>query len=412
MRPFIAALVWLLLLSSAFGFDVRVTIKKIDLEAGTLTVTANGREHTAKLVEGAKIYDEAGKELSGGLKAKGIAVGAEVTLTVEREGDRPVIKAIRFGKVEARPGGRPGGKDPSKTTVGFTPLCDMTAEDAYKGEDGGLYGGGSNEPPAEHRKAAETELARIVPLNAVGEPAADGNIGLISISMSNATQEFSLFKRIADADADKSPRVVIVDCAQGGQAMAEWASPDAEPWKVASRILANSRVSDQQVQVAWIKLANKGPRGDLEQHGGKLKQDTLAVLHNAKARFPNLRVAYLGSRIYGGYSTGGLNPEPYAYESSFPARWLIQEQIAGESELNYDPERGEVRAPLLLWGPYLWADGTQPRKSDGLIWEADDLTGDGVHPSESGRRKVAELLLKFYKSDPLAKGWFASSPDR
>ena len=55
-------------------------------------------------------------------------------------------------------------------------------------------------------------------------------IGLVSISMSNATQEFSVFKQLADADPAKSPRVKVVDCAQGGQAMAQWATPDARPW--------------------------------------------------------------------------------------------------------------------------------------------------------------------------------------
>jgi lysophospholipase L1-like esterase len=30
---------------------------------------------------------------------------------------------------------------------------------------------------------------------------------------------------------------------------------------------------------------------------------------------------------------------------------------------------------------------------------------DGVHPSESGRRKVADLLLNFFKTDSLAAAW-------
>ncbi len=300
-------------------------------------------------------------------------------------------------------GARPAG---GRETTGLKPLTEMSADDRYKEQDGGLYGGGQNAPPAAHRTAAEVELAKIQPLDAVGKPSADGRNVLVSISMSNATQEFSVFKRMADRDPDKSSKLTIVDCAQGGQAMAEWAPPNAAPWSEALRRLESAGVTPQQVQVAWVKLANKGPRGELEVHGRKLQRDTVALLQNAKAKFPNLRVAYLGSRIYGGYSDGALNPEPYAYESAYAVRWLIQDQIAGRPELNFDAARGDVNTPLLLWGPYFWADGVTPRKADQLVWLRDDLGGDGTHPSESGKQKVASMLLEFFKTDELARKWF------
>lgn len=293
-----------------------------------------------------------------------------------------------------------------KEQVGFKPLTEMTAEDRYQGQDGGLYGGGKNTPPESHRSAAEAALARIQSLDREGKPAPDGRIVFVSISMSNATQEFSAFRDIADADPAKSAKLTIVDCAQGGQAMAEWVSLEARAWQEADRRLAVAGVTHPQVQVAWIKLANKLPQGDLQEHGRKLERDTQAVIANAKSRFPNLQIAYLSSRIYGGYSMGALNPEPYAYESAFVVRWLIQDQIQGNKALNYDPAKGPVKAPVLLWGPYLWADGTKPR-ADGLVYLREDLARDGTHPSPSGRQKVARLMLDFYKTDPLAKSWFA-----
>jgi hypothetical protein len=308
---------------------------------------------------------------------------------------------------KGRPVGRPEIAQVEKT--GFKPLTEMTADDRYKEQDGGLYGQGRNTPPPELQKAAEAELVKIVPLDKDGKPAADGTIGFISISMSNATQEFSAFKRIADRDAAKSPRVTIVDCAQGGQAMAEWVDAHARPWEVAQQRLSAAGVSPQQVQVAWVKLANKAPRGDLKEHGAKLQQDTTAVVQNAKAKFPNLRIVYLGSRIYGGYSGGMLNPEPYAYEGAFVCRWLIQDQLKGSPALNHDAAKGPVKAPLLLWGPYFWGDGVTPRKSDGLVWRREDFGADGTHPTDSGREKVARMLLAFCKNDPLAKPWFAAA---
>jgi hypothetical protein len=304
--------------------------------------------------------------------------------------------------------GVPLAAQQARETTGLKPLSEMTATDRYEGEDGGLYGGGKNTPPAKQADAAAAELAKIQPLDADGRPANDGRIVFLSISMSNATQVFSLFKSLADRDSEKTRLLTIVDGAQGGQAMAEWAPKDARPWAVAEQRLAKEGVSPRQVQTAWIKLANKTPRGDLAAHGKKLQRDTLAVIQNAKARYPNLRIAYLSSRTYAGYATTKLNPEPYAYESAFVVRWLIQDQIKGAPALNFDAARGEVRAPLLLWGPYLWADGTTARAGDKLSYVRDDFAKDGTHPSNTGRAKAAQVMLTFFKTDPMAKRWFTS----
>jgi hypothetical protein len=281
------------------------------------------------------------------------------------------------------------------------PLTDMTADDKYEGEDGGLYGKGSNAPPEALKISADTALAQIKPLDAEGKPADSGKIVLVSISMSNATQEFSFFKRIADQDSRKSDKLTIVDCAQGGQTMAAWAPPEGRNWDEAMRRLQTAGVSPQQVQVAWLKLANAAPNGSMPDHLTKLEADTTTVLHNLKRRFPNLRIAYLASRIYGGYASTGLNPEPYAYEGAFAVRHLIQKQIGGDEAL------ASAKSPLLLWGPYLWSEGEKGRKFDDLKYTKDDFSNDGTHPSNSGREKVAKQLLEFFATSRLAKGWFA-----
>jgi len=277
----------------------------------------------------------------------------------------------------------------------------MTAEDRYEDEDGGLYGKGSKQPPGALKKSAVEALAEIQPLDAEGKPSESGKVAFVSISMSNATQEFSFFKRIADADSRKSDKLTIVDCAQGGQTMAAWAPPEGRPWPVAMERLQNAGVTPQQVQVAWVKLANAGPGGSKTEHLAQLEADTIKVLHNLKTRFPNLRTAYLASRIYAGYASTGLNPEPYAYEGAFAVRHLIQKQISGDAELV------SSKSPLLLWGPYLWSEGEKGRKFDELNYTKDDFGGDGTHPSRSGQEKVAKQLLEFFVKSELAKGWFA-----
>lgn len=414
LRSFALALpLVLLFVASAAALDAVGTIKSIAAEAGTLVVFAGGQDRNLTAAADLQVLDKAGKPLAGGLKSPELKAGVEVSVTVQPGAGRIALHVLRLGAVRPAPGpgqaGRRNSAPPEITerpSVGFKPLTEMTAADNYKGEDGGLYGGGKNEPPASHAAAAKQITESIVPLGTDGKPAADGKVVLISMSMSNATQEFSTFKRIADADEAKSSKLTIVDCAQGGQTMAAWAQPEGRCWAEAMRRLEAANITPEQVQFIWVKLANAGPQGELDEHGKRLYDDTVKVLHLAKERFPNAKIAYLSSRIYGGYATTRLNPEPYAYEGAFVVRWLLRDQIKGNAALNYDPAKGEVTSPLLLWGPYLWADGTTPRKSDGLLYERADLAGDGTHPTSEGQRKVAGVILNFFKTDANAKTWF------
>ena len=329
--------------------------------------------------------------------------------------EKKILEAAKKRLAEGRGPGRPGGNPQGRPDAQRPPLAPPPKDlvplnelnGKYKEQDGGLYGGGKNEPPAEHAAFAHRAVAEIKPLDREGKPAADGKIVLMSIGMSNTTMEFSSFVQIANADARKAANVVIVDAAQGGKDATAWASADAQPWKVAAQKLEGAGVSASQVQAVWIKQALMGPHAGVPSETERLRDRVREIVTLAKQKYPNLRVAYLSSRIYAGYASTPLNPEPYAYEGAFAVRWLIGEQIQGAPVLNADAAKGEVKAPVLLWGPYLWTNGEAGRKSDGLVFKREDLSGDGTHPSGSGRDKVAKLLLDFFTSNEMAKTWFA-----
>ena len=403
----LGAVALLLAAADVRAFESVATIQKIDLEKNAIHVRIRGRNRIAALAKDVRVQRADGKPLPGGLQAKELKEGAEVTVAGSVKDGRRVIQVIRLGGR-----GRPL-RSPGKRSVGLKPLTEMSAKARYKGEDGGLYGGGKNVPPPRHQKAARQELARIVPLDPDGKPAPDGKVVLISIGMSNTTQEFSRFKALADRDAHKRRHLVVVDGAQGGQDAQRWSRPQMPAWAALRQRHRRAGVTARQVQVAWIKHARMGPRrfGEYPKHAEELNGHVRKSLQIARREFPNLRVAHLSSRIYAGYATTPLNPEPYAYESALAVRRLILDQINGDAALNWDAAKGQVKAPLLLWGPYLWADGTTPRKSDGLVWKREDLAGDGTHPSAtSGRDKVGRLLLRFCKTDANARSWFKGPP--
>ena len=295
--------------------------------------------------------------------------------------------------------------DCSRTSVGFTPLIDLGAG-TYHGYEGGLYAGGSNERPPAHDAAGVAIANAIVPLDTLGNPdPVHGRIVLISIGMSNTTMEFSAFVPKAQADPMRNPQVFPIDCAEGGQAAGDINHPDAPYWDTVFSRLRSHGSAPAQVQAVWLKEAERSPNGPFPATAETLMRDLGAIVRIIEDKMPNVRLCYITSRIYGGYASTTLNPEPYAYESGFAVKWLIQGQIVGVDSLNFDPASGPVGAPWLSWGPYLWADGLTPR-SDGLTWSCDEFNTDGTHPSDLGRNVVADSLLSFFHRDPTASPWF------
>jgi hypothetical protein len=316
-----------------------------------------------------------------------------------------LIAACGASPVSPTPVDSPDVPDPNqqgcaRTSVGLTPLPDLT--DTYRDEPGGLYAGAGASIAAHLADGAAVARA-IGPRDAAGTPSASGRYGFVSIGMSNTTQEFRAFMTLADADPLRDPALVIADGAQGGQTAADWASPSCNCWSVLDRRVSDAGLTARQIAVAWVKLADRQPSGEWPAYARTLQAETGVVLQRLKARFPNLALAYLTSRIYAGYATTTLNPEPYAYHSAFSVRWTIEEQMTGSGGLRYDGPGAP--APWIGWGPYLWADGMRAR-SDGLSWSCGDFQADGTHPSASGRQKVAERLLQFLQSDATAREWY------
>ncbi len=317
----------------------------------------------------------------------------------------------------------------AQQSTSFTPLTDMGTQ-TYLGFSGGLYANGSNAPPADHAAAGSARAAAVVPLDTNGNPSPNGRIVLLSIGMSNTTQEFCsasgrtpceswsfVGQALADPGVNRAT-LLFVNGARGGQTSDFWDSPsDANYNRVRDTDLASAGVTEAQVEVVWLKEANAQPTRSLpasDADAYRLETSLGNVVRALDFRYPNLRLVFLSSRIYGGYATTMLNPEPYAYETGFAVKWLIQAQIdqmrngGGVVDARAGDLNSNTVAPWIGWGPYLWANGLTPR-SDGLTWSVSDFQGDGTHPAQSAEQKVGSLLLSFFKTDPTARLWFSAA---
>jgi hypothetical protein len=272
------------------------------------------------------------------------------------------------------------------------------------GFTGGLYPNGRNIRPFAHNIAGLEMAEQVVPRNQNGDPDPNGKIVLISVGMSNTAREFATFANNVKLDSSLNPHLSVINGARGGRVAIYWTDPQAETWEYVDGLLAYSGLTPQQVQVAWVKLTNYDLI-EFPQSAQKLQADLETIARNLKIRYPNIKIAYYSSRTRSYLYWRGLNPEPGAFETGFSVKWMVEKQINGDVSLNYDPRRGQVVAPYIAWGPYLWIDGLNPR-SDGLVWLPEDLTKDCVHPSTNGKEKVAQQLMDFLKTDETARTWF------
>jgi hypothetical protein len=92
--------------------------------------------------------------------------------------------------------------DCTRTSTGLAPLNGPFFS-SYQKMTGGLYPLGANHRPAAHEAAGLALASEVRPRNAAGAvDDVNGKIVFLSTGMSNTTQEFSVFKQIADKDPE------------------------------------------------------------------------------------------------------------------------------------------------------------------------------------------------------------------
>ena len=311
------------------------------------------------------------------------------------------------------------------TSNAAIPIIDMGGG-TYFGHAGRLYPNG-NTLPAAHAGAGAAKARNIQPRGFNGNPNPAGRFVFLSIGMSNTAMEWciilfntscnswSLSGRATTDPAVNNAEMIFANGARAGQDAATWDSPaDLNYDIVRDSLLTPQGLSERQVEVIWLKVVNKDPVNSLpspQADAIRMVSQYGDILRALKVRYPNLEMVFLSSRIYAGYSSLILNPEPYAYESGFAVKWVIEAQISqmANGGVVVDPRAGNLNlntvAPWIGWGPYLWADGLSPR-SDGLTWAVSDYETDLTHPNVAGQTKVAGMLLNFFKTDARAACWF------
>lgn len=251
-----------------------------------------------------------------------------------------------------------------------------------------------------------------LPLQLAGNPepsvqAVDGVIGVVCIGMSNSQQECSEWisrLTIEPMASEVSPQVRVVNCAVPSHALEQWIDPTQDPelWDACINTkLAQRGVRRDQVRVVYHKVAHLfGPTSpvfypDPASDYFSFYDDLGAFAARVKPHFPNVQAVYTTSRSYGGFNTRLDRGEPLSYEQGHALNaWLHDHR-------SFD-------AVWYGWGPYIWAPdcATGITNRRGTCYVRADYQSDGIHPSPSGRRKIATMIHQRM----MEHAWYRAAP--
>ena len=174
----------------------RGTLKKVDADKATVTITHDGKDQEFKVTADTRVFGAEGKPLKERLAS--LKEGSAVQFKPTAGGE----SLVGIRPVDAKGGGERA--IPKVDTSKLKPLSEL-GTDKYQGYEGGLYPGGENARPAAHEKAGVEIAKSIRPLGPDGKAAADGKIVLLSVGMSNTSQASEGFARLLRGEADRNP---------------------------------------------------------------------------------------------------------------------------------------------------------------------------------------------------------------
>jgi hypothetical protein len=187
-----------------------------------------------------------------------------------------------------------------QTTNPLVALNDL-GSGSYFGYQGGLYPNGNNVRPSAHDAAGVAIAAGIQPLDANGNPDSNGKYAFMSVGSSAGFDTWFQFMQDAHADPATNPHLVFVAGAQPLAYAKDLADANSPFWNpIFQNFLPQAGVTANQVVAVWFQDVDGQVSGTFPKDMTPIQSEYESIARNLHTKFPNLKLMYMGSKIYGG----------------------------------------------------------------------------------------------------------------
>lgn len=218
-----------------------------------------------------------------------------------------------------------------------------------------------------------TEAAReIQRLNALGEPDPKGRVCVVLFGMSNAKAYQDPIGNLHKRDPQKAPGIKFVEAAKGGHTAREWSDPANDVWLHAQLRAAKAKCAPSQIQAMQFYMTQSYPA----TYGVMTEAQLLAIVANAKALWPNLRLGYMAGLPSTRWSD---NPLLKAKDRDRAPEWSVN---ADSHLMASIVESAPFAVPMVFLDH--WSDAEIPNPLTGAVETCARKLTDGVHPTVDG----------------------------
>lgn len=212
----------------------------------------------------------------------------------------------------------------------------------------------------------------------------NGKLVVMFIGMSNWRQEIAALIRLLKSLGIRG--FVWYNAGRGNWDLRGMVENEDAYWSWLRAGMAKRNIAPEQVRVLFVK--NSVRKGATKEEYQKLMA---SHIDRATKELTGLEQIFISSAVYSNYAQQGA---PRTEPGAFLEGVAVDEFVRANKDSS-------------VWighGPYLWADGMNPR-GDGLVWRCEDFDLDGVHPGPLAEKKVAAMIHHFLVHSPVT-GWF------
>jgi len=298
------------------------------------------------------------------------------------------------------------------SSVAFTdtervPINDL-GTGTYMGFIGGLYPAGKNIYSGAYKRDLINFATNTKPLNGPGVvDSVKGKILFISLGASTSGHLMDSLKQKTIRDsANVNPYLKLLNCSNGGgvASLQQIANLNDPYWDHVTRIILNSKSTYKQVEIIYMETEDSVNNVfGFPDRPYLFRDHAIAAIQTCKIKCPNLKFIYVLGRTTTFGDVRLTNKEPSPYYNGWGWKFMIEAQINGAAGTQY---KGlNPVAPMVTWGWYEWANGTNIPRKDGFTWQESD-TEDGIHATPAGEDTLSTRFRNFLLTDRVASMWY------